>query len=171
MWNTVDVNFHGKRHTDIDLTRIIKAQVQGFDEPKAEPIRAWADDHRKRRMIFRAMVGTPKGWHDKSPQCIVFLEASNSEEARKRLRETLASLWQVEPETLDWENLESEVDLISNPMAEGAIGDHRLFVIGTWQFKPIYLGGSSGTPLFLLTSELNRVTRAYLTLPRDKAVA
>jgi len=122
-------------------------------------------------MIFRAMVYKPKGWHDKNSQCIVFLEASSRDEARKRLRETLAPLWQVEPETLDWENMESEVDLISNPMDEGAIGDHRLFVIGSWQFKPIYIGGSSGSPLFLLTSELDRVTRAYLTLPRDKAVA
>lgn len=122
-------------------------------------------------MIFRAMVSTPKGWHDKSSQCVVFLEASNREEARKRLRETLAPLWKVEPETLEWENLESEEDLISNSIDEGAIGDHRLFVIGTWQFKPIYLGGSSGTPLFLLTSELDRMTRAFLTLPRDKAVA
>jgi hypothetical protein len=33
MWNTVDVNSHGKRHTDFDLTRIINAQAQGFDEP------------------------------------------------------------------------------------------------------------------------------------------
>lgn len=122
-------------------------------------------------MIFRAMVSTPKGWHDKSSQCVVFLEASNREEARKRLRETLAPLWKVEPETLEWENLESEEDLISNSIDEGAIGDHRLFVIGTWQLKPIYLGGSSGTPLFLLTSELDRMTRAFLTLPRDKAVA
>lgn len=31
MLNTVDVNFHGKRHTDFDLKRIIKAQEQGFD--------------------------------------------------------------------------------------------------------------------------------------------
>jgi hypothetical protein len=33
MLNTLDVNSHGKRHTDFDLTRIIKAQAQGFDEP------------------------------------------------------------------------------------------------------------------------------------------
>lgn len=33
MLNTIDVNFHGKRHTDFDLTRIIKAQEQGFDLP------------------------------------------------------------------------------------------------------------------------------------------
>jgi hypothetical protein len=33
MPNTLEVNFHGKRHTDFDLTRIIKAQAQGFDEP------------------------------------------------------------------------------------------------------------------------------------------
>ena len=33
MLNTLDVNFHGKRHTDFDLKRIIKAQAQGFDEP------------------------------------------------------------------------------------------------------------------------------------------
>ena len=33
MLNTIDVSFHGKRHTDFDLTRIIKAQEQGFDEP------------------------------------------------------------------------------------------------------------------------------------------
>lgn len=29
----IDVNLHGKRHTDFDLTRILKAQAQGFDEP------------------------------------------------------------------------------------------------------------------------------------------
>lgn len=33
MLNTIDVNLHGKRHTDFDLKRIIKAQAQGFDEP------------------------------------------------------------------------------------------------------------------------------------------
>lgn len=33
MLNTLDVNFHGKRHTDFDLTRIIKAEAQGFDLP------------------------------------------------------------------------------------------------------------------------------------------
>lgn len=33
MPNTVDVNFHGKRHTDFDLARILKAQAQCFDKP------------------------------------------------------------------------------------------------------------------------------------------
>ncbi|WP_324740101.1 hypothetical protein [Pseudomonas veronii] len=33
MLDTIDVNFHGKRHTDFDLKRIIKAQEQGFDVP------------------------------------------------------------------------------------------------------------------------------------------
>lgn len=33
MLDTLDVNFHGKRHTDFDLKRIIKAQEHGFDVP------------------------------------------------------------------------------------------------------------------------------------------
>ena len=33
MLDTIDVTFHGKRHTDFDLLRIIKAQKQGFDMP------------------------------------------------------------------------------------------------------------------------------------------
>ncbi|KIQ30302.1 hypothetical protein [Pseudomonas viridiflava] len=33
MLDTIDVNFHGKRHTDFDLLRITKAQEQGFDLP------------------------------------------------------------------------------------------------------------------------------------------
>jgi len=33
MLDTIDVNFHGKRHTDFDLLRIIKAQEQDFDLP------------------------------------------------------------------------------------------------------------------------------------------
>lgn len=33
MLNTLDVNFHGKRHTDFDLARILKAQAQGLDKP------------------------------------------------------------------------------------------------------------------------------------------
>ncbi|MCR4537099.1 hypothetical protein NUV89_01665 [Pseudomonas sp. 18.1.10] len=33
MLNTIDVNLHGKRHTDFDLARILKAQAQGFDKP------------------------------------------------------------------------------------------------------------------------------------------
>ena len=33
MLNTLDVDFHGKRHTDFDLARILKAQAQGFDKP------------------------------------------------------------------------------------------------------------------------------------------
>lgn len=33
MPDTIDVNFHGKRHTDFDLKRIIKAQAHGFERP------------------------------------------------------------------------------------------------------------------------------------------
>ena len=33
MLDTIDLNFHGKRHTDFDLKRIIRAQEQGFDAP------------------------------------------------------------------------------------------------------------------------------------------
>ncbi|WNC10900.1 hypothetical protein [Pseudomonas coleopterorum] len=33
MLDTIDINFHGKRHTDFDLRRIIKSQEQGFDLP------------------------------------------------------------------------------------------------------------------------------------------
>lgn len=33
MLNTIDVNLHGKRHTDFDLARILKAQAQGFHKP------------------------------------------------------------------------------------------------------------------------------------------
>lgn len=33
MLDTLDVNFHGKRHIDFDLKRIIKAREQGFDVP------------------------------------------------------------------------------------------------------------------------------------------
>ena len=33
MLNMIDLSFHGKRHTKFDLTRIIKAQAQGFDRP------------------------------------------------------------------------------------------------------------------------------------------
>ena len=33
MLDTLDVNFHGKCHTDFDLKRIIRAQEQGFDIP------------------------------------------------------------------------------------------------------------------------------------------
>lgn len=33
MLDTIDVNLHGKRHTDFDLKRIIRAQEQGFDIP------------------------------------------------------------------------------------------------------------------------------------------
>lgn len=33
MLNMIDLNFHGKRHTEFDLTRIIKAQAQGFHIP------------------------------------------------------------------------------------------------------------------------------------------
>lgn len=31
MLSTLDVNFHGKRHTDFDLSRVLKAKAQGFD--------------------------------------------------------------------------------------------------------------------------------------------
>lgn len=47
MLDTLDVNFHGKRHTDFDLLRIFRAQKQGFDEPVTAylcgvSIKAWA---------------------------------------------------------------------------------------------------------------------------------
>lgn len=120
-------------------------------------------------MIFRAMVDTPDNWHERTPQCVVFVEGANREDAAKRLRETLAPLWRVKPESLDWENMQSETDLINTPMDDGAVGDHRLFVTGAWRCKPIYLDGfsPSGTPLFLLTTQLERVMRAFLSLPRE----
>lgn len=118
-------------------------------------------------MIFRAMVSKPIGWHEKNPQQVVFIEASSRDEARTSLRGTLASLWNVEPECLYWENMESEFDLFSYSTDEATVGDHRLFLTGSWQFKPIFV---DGTPLFLLSSELDRVMRAYITLPREKAV-
>lgn len=33
MTDTVVLEFHGKRHTEFDLTRIAQAQAQGFDKP------------------------------------------------------------------------------------------------------------------------------------------
>jgi hypothetical protein len=33
MLNTLNVNFHGKRHTDFDLVRVLKAEAQGFGKP------------------------------------------------------------------------------------------------------------------------------------------
>lgn len=33
MLDTLDVNFHGKRQTDFDLIRLLKAEAQGFDLP------------------------------------------------------------------------------------------------------------------------------------------
>lgn len=47
MLDTRDVELHGKRYTDFDLVRIIKAKEQDFDEPITAylcgvSIRAWA---------------------------------------------------------------------------------------------------------------------------------
>lgn len=120
-------------------------------------------------MIFRAFVDTPRsGWHNSASQCVVFVEASNKQQAAENLRLLLACLWQVEAGSIDWENLQSEDDLISNPLAAEVDADHRLFVSG-WHKKPLFENGERtvGSPVFLLSTQLDRVMKAYLTLPRE----
>jgi hypothetical protein len=120
-------------------------------------------------MIFRAMVDTPRsGWHNSNSVCVVFVEASTRDQAASSLRQTLASLWHVEAASIDWTNLHSEFEMMADPCTADAVGDHKLFVTGGYGGKPDYANGDgvSGSPVFLLTRELNRMMNAYLTLPR-----
>jgi len=54
MLDTLDVNFHGKRHTDFDLKRIIRAQEQGFDIPVTAYLAEYPSGRAQALVLFLA---------------------------------------------------------------------------------------------------------------------
>ncbi|WP_454864198.1 hypothetical protein [Pseudomonas hormoni] len=120
-------------------------------------------------MIYRALaVSTSPTWVDRD--CVerrVFIEAENRDGARLGIREVLAKLWDVDADSIEFWNLESEFELNHGAFVENVAGDHRLFVAGWADGKPSFDDGTYGHPLFLLSTQLDRMMSAYLTLPRN----
>lgn len=117
-------------------------------------------------MIYRAIASSSAPhWSDRDAmERVVFFEASNRAEAHKRLKELLAAVWAVEPESLDYYNLADEGELLAESFGGEETGDHRLFEMGIAYGNPMYTG-AHGQPLMLLQRNLDRLMIAYLTLP------
>lgn len=126
-------------------------------------------------MIFRAMVSAfPKGLPDRAQgERVVFIEAANRNDARDRLPALAADVWRVPVESVEVWNLAPESDLLVDPFAVGVPPGHALFLTGALGVTPVFVNGCgpSGHPLFFLSSELDRVMDAYLSLPRVRATA
>jgi hypothetical protein len=124
-------------------------------------------------MIFRAMVCTtpPTRTELGLSERLVFIEATNHQDAQLRLPALVANVWAVPVESVELTNLTPESELQANPFAEGASPDHALFVIGWKDGRPAFPSISMGAPLFLLSRELDRVLAAYMTLPRASVTA
>lgn len=117
-------------------------------------------------MIYRAIASSSDPhWSDRDAmERVVFFEASNRTEAHKRLKELLAAVWAVSPETLDYYNLEDEYEILAQALGDEETGDHRFFEMGAGHGHPMYTG-ANGQPLMLLQRNLDRLMIAYLTLP------
>lgn len=120
-------------------------------------------------MIYRALaISTSPTWTDRD--CVerrVYIEAENRDRARLAIREVLAKLWDVDADSIEFWNLESEFELTHDAFVGNVAGDHRLFVSGWADGKPSFDDGTYGHPLFLLSTQLDRMMAAYLTLPRS----
>lgn len=117
-------------------------------------------------MIYRAIAtSTAPDWVDRdSMERVVFFEATDRTDAHGRLRQLLSALWHVTPESVDFYNLEDEHEMIANSIGGGETGDHRFFETGMAYGSAIYAGGHT-QPLLLLHQSLDRMMRAFLTLP------
>ncbi len=117
-------------------------------------------------MIYRVIASsTAPDWKDREAmERVVFFEASTRTEAHQHLKELLSALWVVSPETIEYYNLDDEVEMISYSVGGEASGDHRFFESGMAHGQPMYVGGL-GHPLMLLHRNLDRMMAAYFTLP------
>ena len=117
-------------------------------------------------MIYRVIASsTAPDWKDReSMERVVFFEASTRAEAHLRIKHLLSALWDVNPESIEFYNLDDEVEMISSSIGGEDTGDHRFFESGFAHGQPIYVGGS-GHPLMLLHGSLDRMMAAYFTLP------
>lgn len=121
-------------------------------------------------MIFRAMVSAyPKGLPElHQDERVVFIEAVNRDDARKRLPVLAATAWRVPVESIEIVNFEPEFELASSPVAEGIPPEHAMFIIGWEAGSPTFVNGQGacGHPVFFLAGRLDQVMNAYLSLPR-----
>lgn len=117
-------------------------------------------------MIYRAMAhSTSPDWIDRdSMERVVFFEALNRRDAQERLRQLLSDLWRVAPDSIEFYNLEDEHELIANSVGGDETGDYRFFETGMAYGSAMYTGGHE-QPLLLLHQNLDRLMRAFLTLP------
>ena len=123
-------------------------------------------------MIFRAMVSAyPKGLPERAQdERVVFIEASNRDDARDRLPALSANVWRVPVESVEVWNLAPEFELQADPCAEGVSRERALFVTGWSNGRPSFVDGKFGHPLFFLGHELDRVMATYLALPRSESI-
>lgn len=112
-------------------------------------------------MIFRAFAE-----HSAASERMVFIEATNRDDARERLPLLLAAVWDVPISSINIYNLVPEFELRNDTFAEHLEGDDFFFVTGWHQDGPSFWQGQHGHPLFFLNKQLDRVMSAYLALPR-----
>lgn len=117
-------------------------------------------------MIYRVIASsTAPDWKDRQAmERVVFFEALTRAEAHVRVKALLSAVWGVDPETIEYYNLDDEVEMISYSIGGADSGDHRFFESGIAHGQPMYIGGS-GHPLMLLQQNLDRMMAAYFTLP------
>ncbi|AGZ38115.1 MAG: hypothetical protein ACOKSU_21875 [Pseudomonas sp.] len=117
-------------------------------------------------MIYRVIASsTAPDWKDREAmERVVFFEAHTRVEAHQRLKDLLSALWAVSPETIEYYNLDDELEMISYSIGGDETGDHRFFESGAAHGQPMYVGGN-GHPLMLLHRSLDRMMAAYFTLP------
>lgn len=112
-------------------------------------------------MIFRAFAE-----HSDVSERMVFIEATNRDDARERLPLLLAAVWDVPISSIDIYNLAPEFELRNDPFADRVEGDDFFFLIGWHQDGPSFWHGQHGHPLFFLNNQHDRVMSAYLRLSR-----
>jgi len=126
-------------------------------------------------MIFRAMVSAyPTGLPElHQSERIVFIEAINRDDVRKRLPLLAATTWRVPLESVEIYNLDPEFELVASPLAECLPAQQAIFVVGWDSSGPVFVNGQGacGHPIFFLASETDRVWNAYLSLPRTAPIA
>lgn len=105
-------------------------------------------------MIFRAICYSTHERLSREPEAVVFVQAGTRDAAAAKLRTVLSTLWEVEPETVEFYNLNDEAELLAQSIGGEETGDARFFEIGAEGGRPRYL--DYDVPVFLLRPKAYR---------------
>jgi hypothetical protein len=105
-------------------------------------------------MIFRAICYSTHERLSREPEAVVFVQAGTRDAAASKLRTVLSTLWEVEPETVEFYNLNDEAELLAQSIGGEKTGDARFFEIGAEGGRPRYL--DYDVPVFLLRPKAYR---------------